>query len=128
MPWCAKAAILAWALGCVLGVPRFQNYAMGRLFHAMSRKPNICVLHPSLFCHVRTNIGSPDHKLHKFFEDIVIRNWGDPAVVDHNDDDWEDIFVENRQLFREFRKACATSLEDRRKIPMELKNYPIDEE
>jgi hypothetical protein len=37
MVWCVKAAVLAWKLGYHLGVPKFQNYGMGRLSTAYMR-------------------------------------------------------------------------------------------
>jgi hypothetical protein len=83
MAWAVKAECLAHDLRNFIGAPKFQNYAMARLFQAYKRevpKANIT----SMMLQRLTR----DIKLKLFLEDPVIQEWGDLPVVDRELTEW----------------------------------------
>jgi hypothetical protein len=124
MAWPVKAAYLACNLASFLEAPRFHNYAMQKLFHAYSAVEAAAKITPNML----QRLGLQSAQKNRLLEDLVIRNWGDTAFVDHQDDAWSAILQE-RQLFQsKFVKAMGSPLEERRQKPLELKDYLVEEE
>jgi hypothetical protein len=127
MVWTMKASMLAWSLGLYLQSPRFQNYAMGRLLFAFSREtPQVRIdtdwleLFYYTPCHGRI--------LWNFLVDMVVRNWGDGAVVDHTDTRWVEIMATHHPFRQKFLKGVAIALEKRREQPVRLADYLVPED
>ncbi|KAI4605120.1 hypothetical protein J4E83_010856 [Alternaria metachromatica] len=129
MDWTVKAAILCWQLGASLGAKGFQNYAMERLFEALSR-PLLQPLTANLIlrtCDVE-KVGAVHgtSPLQRLIQDVIVRNWGDDTIVQHGDQEqWSDT-LEACHFFRmNFIEATRQSLERRREHQMSLADYLI---
>jgi hypothetical protein len=125
MDWCVKASILSWNLGYYLEAPRFQNYAMRRLFSAYSRPGLDKKTSSTVFDYVKDT--SSGDSLTQFFEDLIIRNWGDTSIIDHNEDGWLTLLHDD-SLHGNFVLGMANSLEERQQNPMNLRKYLVDED
>jgi len=133
MAWSIKAAILAWDMGRYLGCSEFQNYAMGRLFAAFSRSilPSLS-LTANVFAfaqgqqHKESAGGGPASELRTFFEDIIVRNWGDANIVYHGDQGkWSEMLSQSATFRNKFLVGTMQPLEKRREKVMELKSYLV---
>ncbi|KAF1850396.1 uncharacterized protein K460DRAFT_390910 [Cucurbitaria berberidis CBS 394.84] len=124
MVWAVKAAWLSWYLGAHLEAPQFQNYAMTRLFDAYERQDPKATVDFDLW--TISNRSLP--KVALFFEEMVIRNWGDTSVVDHTREEWSLLIVKHESFRVKFMKGMAVSLEKRREEPMKLEHYLIEED
>jgi len=126
MEWAVKAAILAWLLGHTLQIPGFQNYAMERLLAALARKSEQPQLTLALCEFVWRNLDSSD-VLDWVLMDLVIRNWGDAAVVDLADLDQWFSFINNQppDTKVEFMEGTLMSLEKRREKVLVAKDYLV---
>ena len=129
MDWAVKAAILCWDLGASLGAKGFQNYAMERLFEALSRPlsqpltANL-ILHASDVKNERAFRGtSPVQRL---MQDVIVRNWGDDTIVHHAARNTWSYLLETCPYFRMvFIKATSKTLENRREQELSLEDYLI---
>ncbi|KAI4677386.1 hypothetical protein J4E81_010960 [Alternaria sp. BMP 2799] len=139
MEWTVKAAVLAWSLGKELRVPGFQNYAMRRLFAAFSRPSERPLLTPALYECVkkldfRLYLGDLASRsewkdkgpLERALGAIIIRNWGDTAVVDQEElESWSDL-LRSCDAFRDkFLEGSLLSLEERRKKTLMAEHYLV---
>jgi hypothetical protein len=126
--WTVKAAILAWQMGQHFDCNDFQNYAMERLFAAYSQ-PHTRPITGEVFEYVlRDQIDSfsPIDVFEHFFEDIVVRNWGDKLIIDHQDNrSWSKVLQGIKSFRDKFLDATMLSLEKRREHLMELANYMV---
>ncbi|KAF2870058.1 hypothetical protein BDV95DRAFT_595627 [Massariosphaeria phaeospora] len=122
-----KAALVAWHLGDRLESPRFQNYAMTRLSHALNHKLPTPQASARILYHL-SFLGSHWMPL-RFFEDFLLRNWGDWTVIERGDaQDWADLLRRNDRFRLGFVHASIWSLEHRRAIEMKAEQYFVDEE
>ena len=131
MDWSIKAAILAWDMGRYVGCLEFQNYAMGRLFAAFSRStPPPSLVTADVFGYIQAHrdetsyIGRTATELCDFFEDLVVRNWGDSAVLHHGDQGkWSEVLSQSTTFRNKFLAGTMQSLEKRRGTAMKLESY-----
>ena len=114
MDWAVKAAILAWLLAYELSLPGFQNYAMTRLFAALSRRSETPQLTPAL-CKSVWDLIEESCEIDRALADMVVRNWGDAAVVDQADlSEWVSVIEDEESGFMEkFVAGTLVSLEKR---------------
>ncbi|KAI4675432.1 uncharacterized protein J4E84_010026 [Alternaria hordeiaustralica] len=126
MEWAVKAAILAWLLGDMLQIPGFQNYAMERLLAALARKSKQPQLTLALCLFVWGYTDSSD-VLDWVLMDLVIRNWGDAAVVDLADlDSWFSFISDQPSDTRvKFMEGTLMSLEKRREKVLVAQEYLV---
>ncbi|KAI4669713.1 uncharacterized protein J4E88_009996 [Alternaria novae-zelandiae] len=129
MDWAVKAAILCWELGASLRAKGFQNYAMERLFEALS-SPFLHPLMANLILHTYEveNEGTlhGTSPLQRLIQDVIVRNWGDDDVVDHvAGEAWSNLLKTCPYFRKVFISATKQSLEERRKHQMSLENYLI---
>ncbi|RII12591.1 hypothetical protein CUC08_Gglean004708 [Alternaria sp. MG1] len=123
MDWAVKAAILAWLLGDDLKVAEFQNYAMARLFAALTRPSEKPQLTPALYDHVFV-ISDMTSNLDTAMEHLVVRNWGDASVVDQEDLQLWISRITRLDTFRDrFFKESLLSLDQRREKALVAKDY-----
>ena len=122
--WCVKAGILAWKLGHRLESPKFQNYAMKRLFAAYTRERPSFQIDGDFLAWTRDS----GTALREFFEDLVIRNWGDESLIDSEHASWARFIKDNDNFLGEFIKAVAIPLRKRVAEPMEVEKYLLREE
>jgi hypothetical protein len=130
LDWSIKAAVLTWTLGRDLGAEKFQDYAMTRLFAAFSRH-QVQPITPWLLASVRDefakNVGGDPNQLHRFAEDITVRNWGDNQIVNRgNRAGWSDMLKECASFRDKFMEAILQPLEKRRERKMNLGDYLIE--
>ena len=131
MAWSIKAAILAWDIGRYVGCLELQNYAMGRLFAAFSRStPPPSLVTADVFAYIQAGrneisfIGRTAAELCDFFEDIVVRNWGDEAVLHHGDQkQWSEMLSQSATFRNKFLAGTMQPLEKRRGTAMKLESY-----
>ena len=129
MSWAAKAAILCWELGASLGAKGFQNYAMERLFEALSR-PLAQPLTANLILHTYDveNEGTyhGTSPLQRLIQDVIARNWGDDTIVQHGDQEtWSDTLEACHHFRMIFIKAMSKTLEKRREQELSLEDYLV---
>lgn len=122
MNWSMTAAVLAHHLGRYIEAPWFQNYAMVKLVQAYDAAEPRVMITPD----VLTNT-SPSPLLNMFFEDILMRNWGDKSVIHHEHGVWSKVF-EREELKERLVQAMAIPLKERRGEPMVLEKYLVEEE
>lgn len=122
MPCYAKAALYAWNLGNYLEAPEFQNYAMRRLFCAYS-SPHINPMSPKILNCVE--IYPTNYGIKRFFQDYVLRNWGDDSKIHHDDEVWSTILGNDSEFRKIFLQTTSKPLQERRKEPMNLDDYLI---
>jgi hypothetical protein len=124
MVWCVKAAVVAWKFGQHYEAPRFQNHAMRRLFAAYTRdSPRFRITGDFLQW---TRDGRENVNL--FFEDLIVRNWGDDSLIDAEHEIWSQQIKKNDRFRDEFIKAMAVPLDDRCGEPMDLEKYLVKED
>ncbi|KAI4605106.1 hypothetical protein J4E83_010842 [Alternaria metachromatica] len=137
MEWTAKAAVLAWTLGNDLRLPEFQNYAMKRLFAAFSRPSKRPLLTPALYKYGQKvdqhwffgSLASRSKwmdkgQLEQALGVIIIRNWGDTAVVDQEEmESWSDLLRSCDALRDKFLEGSLLSLEERREKVLVAEDY-----
>jgi hypothetical protein len=123
MVWCAKAAYLACDLAQRLEATGFQNYAMKRLFHAYTVTTPIATVTPMM---LQQCLPGDEHQ--QFLEDLVARNWGDTAIIDHEDPGWLTQLKNNDRFRNSFAIRVAEDKSVRRKRPMILEGYLILED
>ena len=124
MEWAVKAAILAWLLGEKLQVPGFQNYAMERLLAALARTSEQPQLTVALCEFAWENTVSS--VLDSVLRDLVVRNWGDAAVVDQaNLADWFSLMCDEESFQDKFMEGTLISLEKRREKVLVAKDYLV---
>ncbi|KAF1953245.1 hypothetical protein CC80DRAFT_551636 [Byssothecium circinans] len=130
LPWAVKAAAFAWDMGLFLGAPAFQNYAMRRLFEAFTRKSPIAEVDPSMLDYLssRNQYKEMPYPICEVLEDIVIRNWGDKALVDSDDPVWTTIMSKNIRFCQKLARGTGIKLEERRRIPMRVEDYLVGED
>ncbi|KAF1911937.1 hypothetical protein BDU57DRAFT_523188 [Ampelomyces quisqualis] len=121
--WCVKAGVLAWKLGHRLQAPRFQNYAMRRLFAAYTRAWPTFQVQDDFFRWTRDS----GTQLRDFFEDLVIRNWADGDLIDHRHSDWSRLLKENDRFRDCFIEAMAQPEQERCEAQMEIEKYLLEE-
>jgi hypothetical protein len=121
--WCVKAGVLAWKLGHRLQAPGFQNYAMRRLFAAYTRAWPTFKIRDDFFQWTRDS----GTQLRDFFEDLVIRNWGDTDLIDHRHSDWSRLLKENNQFRDGFIEAMIRPHSERSRAPMEIEKYLLED-
>jgi hypothetical protein len=68
----------------------------------------------------------PSEPLRLFLEDIIIRNWGDPTIVNSDATVWWSSIGERPFQLR-FMGAMVTPLEAPRREPMILAKYLVEE-
>ena len=124
MDWAVKAAMLAWLLGYELELREFRNYAITRLFAALSRKSEQPQLTPDLCKAAWRNTEEPG-EIDRALADMVVRNWGDAAVVDQADlSEWVDVIGDEESGFMEkFVGGTLVSLEKRREKVLVAEDY-----
>jgi len=127
--WAVKAAILCWKLGASLGAKGFQNYAMERLFEALSR-PLPRPLTVNLILHTydieNEEAFHGTSPLQRLIQDVIVRNWGDGEIVEHAaGETWSDLLEACPYFRKVFIEATSQSLEGRRKQQISLQNYLI---
>src|SRR4051812_1170570 len=116
-------ALSAWRFGFQIESPRFQNYAMERVFAAFSNgRPNF-MFPPALFTKI-CRWGDPCQKPIEFFRDLIIRNWGDRNSLDHEDKAWTQVIREEHFTLA-FAQDVAVPLEKRREQPMDITKYLV---
>jgi len=121
--WAVKTATLAWLLGEELCVYGFQNYAMERLFAALARKSQQPQLTPDL-CEFAWGHTSMSGYLDWVLMDLVVRNWGDAAVVDQADlPHWFSVICNEIPFQDKFMEGSLIPLEKRREKVLVLKDY-----
>jgi hypothetical protein len=118
MVWCFKAAIMAHDLGDLLHAPRFQNYAVQRLFQACGRENPKANVTPATWWN------APDLcKLELFIKDYIIQNWGDRTVVNHELKEWAEVFGDDWDSLAGFMQAMGTPLHVRQEQSLVLEKY-----
>ena len=123
MDWAVKAATLAWLLGDELSVYGFRNYAMERIFAALARKSEQPQLTPDL-CKFAWGHTDESVCLERVLMDMVVRNWGDAAVVDQaNLAGWFSLLGDEESFRDKFMKGSLIPLEKRREEALVLKDY-----
>ncbi|KAI4909142.1 hypothetical protein J4E85_011614 [Alternaria conjuncta] len=123
MDWAVKAATLAWLLGDELCVDGFQSYAIERLFAALARKSQHPQLTPDL-CEFAWGHTSEFACLDWLLMDLVVRNWGDGAIVDQADlPHWFSVICNEVYFQDKFMEGTLISLEKRREKVLVLKDY-----
>lgn len=132
MDWAIKAAVLCWELGASLGAKNFQNYAVERLFEALSR-PLSQPLTVFLLLHTYEVDNEDDwhsmSPLQRLIQDVIVRNWGDDTIVQHRDQEiWADTLEASHYFRRGFIEATSKTLEKRRERKLSLKDYLINHE
>lgn len=125
LPWCVRDGVASWVLGRFLEASRFQNYAMRRLFSAYARPQLVAGVPLNLFFIVKRHFEAK--QLTQFFEDLVIRNWGDTSIVNHNDEGWLK-YLEDKAFRDKFVKSMGIPLEERQRIPMDITKYLVKED
>ncbi|KAF2870059.1 hypothetical protein BDV95DRAFT_595628 [Massariosphaeria phaeospora] len=132
MPWPLKAAILSWYLSDALDAPEFSNYAITRVYEALSRSSGTAEVRPEIFSPrremlVRAALGRSSLK--RFIEDITVRNWGDTATVNHsNEEGWHELLKKYPRFQKALNKATMLPLEKRREKAMQLSLYLVKED
>lgn len=129
MDGAVKAAILCWELGASLGAKGFQNYTMERLFEALSR-PLAQPLTVNAILHTFDVKNEENYHgkspLQRLIQDVIARNWGDDAVVQHTDQELWSHVLEFCPYFRSVMiEATRHTLEKRRELGLSLENYLI---
>ncbi|CAN9089270.1 unnamed protein product [Alternaria alternata] len=127
--WPVKAAIASWELGVTLRAKGFQNYAIKRLFEAFSR-PLSQPLTPALLAYVferhQESFAEGSSQLQLLLQDVVVRNWGDTAIIDHTAQELWSFFLGLCPSFREdFVSATKHSLEKRQEEELDFAKYLI---
>jgi hypothetical protein len=123
--WRVKAALLAYEFGRAMGILKFQNYAMARLFQAYRVDEPKVQLCPAMYKWVKPRAPS----IAMFFDDVIIRNWGDTRVINHELVEWpEELLESNSSFSKEFMKAVGVPVQRRQQEPMVLEKYLVDEE
>jgi len=123
MDWAVKAATLAWLLGDELWVLGFRSYAMERLFAALARKSEQPQLTPDL-CEFAWGHTSESGCLDWVLMDLVVRNWGDGAVVDQADlAHWFSVMCNEVPFQDKFMIGSLIPLEKRLEEVLVLKDY-----
>ena len=127
--WPVKAAIARWELGVTLRAKGFQNYAIKRLFEAFSR-PLSQPLTPALLAYVferhQESFAEGSSQLQLLLQDVVVRNWGDTAIIDHTAQELWSFFFGLCPSFREdFVSATKHSLEKRQEEELDFAKYLI---
>lgn len=121
--WYVKAVVLAWKLGHRLQAPGCQNYAMRRLFAAYTRAWPTFKIRDDFFEWTRDS----GTQLCDFFEDLIIRDWGDTDLIDHRHSDWSRPLKENDRFRDGFIEAMARPFKERSKASMEIERYLLRE-
>lgn len=119
---------MAWRLGKFLESPRFQNYAMRRLFTAFSRSSSPVKIPADTYDYVYKIGKLSNLQIISFMQDIVIRNWGDDSVVDHKNMLWPILIQTDAVFQRNFFQGVAIPLDKRRELPMNLNKYFVMED
>jgi hypothetical protein len=124
MVWRIKAACLAYELGYDIGAPAFQNYAMGRLFRAYQVDTPKVEVSPAMYRWSKSKVPM----VHIFLEDVILRNWGDKDVVNHELEEWSAEIKENDIFRNRFVKAVGIPIQARQQEAMVLERYLVEEE
>jgi len=132
MGWAIKAAVLCWELGASLGAKNFQNYAMERLFEGFSRPLSRPLI---LFLFLHTYLVGNEENFHcisplqRLIQDVIVRNWGDDTIIQHEDKEiWSDTVEACHDFRRVFIEATSQTLERRRERELSLEDYLIHQE
>ncbi|KAF2825144.1 hypothetical protein CC86DRAFT_407373 [Ophiobolus disseminans] len=97
----------------------FQNHAMRRLFAAYTRELPSFQLDGDFLQWIKDS----GLKVREFFEDLVIRNWGNSSIIDCEQPSWSLLIKDNERFREAFIKAVALPLKDRTVQPMALESY-----
>jgi hypothetical protein len=132
MLWSIKAAMFAWDMGWFLQAPRFQNYAMCRLFEVFSRTSPRAIVGPEIleFMCMDAPVNRWKGRMIpcEFLEDVAVRNWGDTTLVDHENKAWSRIMGFSEGFRDKLTRGTGIPLNQRRQNPMLLSIYMVKEE
>lgn len=130
MDWTCKAAILSWEIGRARDCPDFQNYAMERLVAAHSRPTKRALAAQTIdFVWSRQTLSRTQDMLGVFFQDLVVRNWGDETVVSCvHLEIWSKHLISRNGFALYFLIGTLQPLGRRRAQPMKVEHYFVIDE